>query len=248
MVIPAGQGCCGALSLHSGRGAEAARFAKRTIATFEAANVDAIVVNSAGCGSAMKEYGELLRTAAEGLDGGDWPVRAAQAAAKVRDLSEYLAELAASDEGARGARHPLPVTVAYHDACHLGHAQRIKQQPRDLLRAIPDLRLAELADGGTCCGSAGMYNLLQPEAAGELGARKAARGAGHRRAAGRVGQPGVQPADRVGHGRGRRGAATGRAAHRRGAGRLAARPAGIQPDSRAAATPDGTAAGTQPPE
>ena len=174
VVIPARQGCCGALSLHSGRVAEAARFARRTIAAFEAANVDVIVVNSAGCGSAMKEYGELLRTAAEGPDGGDWPVRAAQAAAKVRDLSEYLAELAASDEGARGARHPLPVTVAYHDACHLGYAQGIKRQPRDLLRAIPDLRLAELADGGTCCGSAGVYNLLQPEAAGELGARKAA--------------------------------------------------------------------------
>jgi len=174
VVIPAGQGCCGALSLHSGRVAEAARFAKRTIATFEAANVDVIVVNSAGCGSAMKEYGELLRHASEGPDGGDWAVRAAQAAAKVRDLSEYLAELAASDEGARGARHPLPVTVAYHDACHLGHAQGIKQQPRDLLRAIPGLQLAELADGGTCCGSAGVYNLLEPEAAGELGARKAA--------------------------------------------------------------------------
>ncbi len=174
VVIPAGQGCCGALSLHSGRLAEAARFARRTIAAFEAANVDVIVVNSAGCGSAMKEYGELLRTAAANdSEAGDWPARAAEAAGKVRDLSEYLAELAASDEGARGARHPLPVTVAYHDACHLGHAQRIRQQPRDLLRAIPGLRLAELADGGTCCGSAGVYNLLQPEAAGELGARKA---------------------------------------------------------------------------
>ncbi len=174
VVIPAGQGCCGALSLHSGRVTEAARFARRTIAAFEAADVDVIVVNSAGCGSAMKEYGELLRTAAaDGQDDGDWPARAARAAGKVRDLSEYLAELAASDEGARGARHPLPVTVAYHDACHLGHAQRIKQQPRDLLRAIPELRLAELGDGGTCCGSAGVYNLLQPEAAGQLGARKA---------------------------------------------------------------------------
>jgi glycolate oxidase iron-sulfur subunit len=174
VVIPAGQGCCGALSLHSGRVAEAGRFARRTIATFEAADVDVIVVNSAGCGSAMKEYGELLRTADEAPDGGDWAVRSAAAAVKVRDLSEYLAELAASDEGARGARHPLPVAVAYHDACHLGYAQRIKQQPRDLLRAIPELRLAELADGGTCCGSAGVYNLLQPEAASELGARKAA--------------------------------------------------------------------------
>ena len=174
VVIPARQGCCGALSLHSGRVAEAARFARRTIAAFEAANVDVIVVNSAGCGSAMKEYGELLRAAAgDGPDAGDWPARAAEAAGKVRDLSEYLAELAASGEGARGARHPLPVTVAYHDACHLGHAQRITRQPRDLLRAIPELRLAELADGGTCCGSAGVYNLLQPEAAGQLGARKA---------------------------------------------------------------------------
>ena len=174
VVIPARQGCCGALSLHSGRVAEAARFARRTIAAFEAANVDVIVVNSAGCGSAMKEYSELLRTAAgDGPDAGDWPARAAEAAGKVRDLSEYLAELAASGEGARGARHPLPVTVAYHDACHLGHAQRITRQPRDLLRAIPELRLAELADGGTCCGSAGVYNLLQPEAAGQLGARKA---------------------------------------------------------------------------
>jgi glycolate oxidase iron-sulfur subunit len=174
VVIPARQGCCGALSLHSGRVAEAARFARRTIAAFEAANVDVIVVNSAGCGSAMKEYGELLRTAAgDGPDAGDWPARAAEAAGKVRDLSEYLAELAAGGEGARGARHPLPVTVAYHDACHLGHAQRITRQPRDLLRAIPELRLAELADGATCCGSAGVYNLLQPEAAGQLGARKA---------------------------------------------------------------------------
>jgi len=176
VVIPAGQGCCGALSLHSGRVAEAARFARRTIAAFEAANADVIVVNSAGCGSAMKEYGDLFRHAGAGggAEQGDWPARAAQMAARVRDLSEYLAELASSDEGARGARHPLPARVAYHDACHLGHAQRIRQQPRDLLRAIPGLELAELADGGTCCGSAGVYNLLQPEAAAALGARKAA--------------------------------------------------------------------------
>ncbi len=170
VVIPRGLGCCGALSLHTGRAAEAARLARHTIAAFEDAGVDVIVVNSAGCGSAMKEYGELFRAAA----GDGWAERAARTAAKVRDLTEYLAELAASDEGPRGARHPLPVTVVYHDACHLGHAQRIRQQPRDLLRAIPELQLAELGDGGTCCGSAGVYNLLQPEAAGELGARKAA--------------------------------------------------------------------------
>jgi glycolate oxidase iron-sulfur subunit len=86
----------------------------------------------------------------------------------VRDFAEFLAEL-----GPAAPRNPLPVTAAYHDACHLGHAQRITRQPRELLRSIPDLCLVELADAGTCCGSAGVYNLLQPEAAGELGARKA---------------------------------------------------------------------------
>jgi glycolate oxidase iron-sulfur subunit len=165
VIIPRGQGCCGALSLHSGREAEAVAFARQTIETFERAGVDAIVVNSAGCGSAMKEYERLL-----GRDGQDlgWAGRAAALSARVRDLSEFLTEL-----GPVAPRHPLPVTAAYHDACHLAHAQRITRQPRELLRAIPELRLVELADAGTCCGSAGVYNLLQPEAAGELGARKA---------------------------------------------------------------------------
>ena len=162
VIIPRGQGCCGALSMHAGREAEAAAFAERTIATFEQAGVDVIVVNSAGCGSAMKEYERLLSGAPE------WAGRAAAMSARVRDLSEFLAEL-----GPVAPRHPLPVTAAYHDACHLGHAQRITRQPRELLRAIPELTLVELADAGTCCGSAGVYNLLQPEAASELGARKA---------------------------------------------------------------------------
>jgi len=163
VIIPRGQGCCGALSLHSGREAEASAFARRTIAMFEQAGVDAVVVNSAGCGSAMKEYERLLR----GADGG-WAERAAEMSGKVRDLAEFLAEL-----GPAAPRHPLPVTAAYHDACHLAHAQRITRQPRDLLRAIPGLTLVEVPDAGTCCGSAGVYNLLQPTAAGELGARKA---------------------------------------------------------------------------
>jgi glycolate oxidase iron-sulfur subunit len=163
VVIPRGQGCCGALSLHSGREEEAMAFARRTIATFEHAGVDAVVVNSAGCGSAMKEYERLLRAA----DGG-WAERAAEMSGKVRDLAEFLAEL-----GPAAPRHPLPVTAAYHDACHLAHAQRITRQPRELLRAIPGLTLVEVPDAGTCCGSAGVYNLLQPEAASELGARKA---------------------------------------------------------------------------
>jgi len=161
VIIPRDQGCCGALSLHSGREAEAAAFARRTIEAFEQAGVDTVVVNSAGCGSAMKEYERLL-------DGSDWAARAAALSTRVRDFSEFLAEL-----GPVAPRHPLPVVAAYHDACHLGHAQRITRQPRELLQSIPDLRLLELADAGTCCGSAGIYNLLQPEAAGELGARKA---------------------------------------------------------------------------
>jgi glycolate oxidase iron-sulfur subunit len=162
VVIPRGQGCCGALSMHAGREAEAEAFAQRTIEAFERAGVDAIVVNSAGCGSAMKEYERLL----SGAPG--WAGRATEMSGRVRDLSEFLIEL-----GPAAPRHALPVTAAYHDACHLGHAQRITRQPRELLRAIPELTLVELPDAGTCCGSAGVYNLLQPEAASELGARKA---------------------------------------------------------------------------
>jgi glycolate oxidase iron-sulfur subunit len=163
VIIPAGQGCCGALSLHGGRRAEAVRFARQAIETFERAGVDAVVVNVAGCGSAMKEYRELL------ADDPAWRDRAAALAGRVRDLSEFLVDL-----GPAATRHPLEITVAYHAACHLAHAQRITAQPRDLLAAIPGLRLAEIADGGTCCGSAGIYNLVQPEPARELGRRKAA--------------------------------------------------------------------------
>ena len=162
VVIPRAQGCCGALSLHSGRHEEAVAFARAAIETFERAGVDAIVVNAAGCGSAMKEYAGLL--AADPA----WADRAAALSAKVRDFSEFLAEL-----GPVAPRSGLELTVAYHDACHLGHAQRITAQPRSLLRGIPGLTLAELSDGGTCCGSAGIYNLVQPVAAAELGQRKA---------------------------------------------------------------------------
>jgi glycolate oxidase iron-sulfur subunit len=186
VIIPRSQGCCGALSLHSGRVAEAAHFARETIAAFEAAGVDAIVVNSAGCGSAMKEYERLFAGLAEAgaadeeatataspalpgqLEAGSWAVRAALLSSRVRDLSEFLDTL-----GPVAARRPVPVVAAYHDACHLGHAQGITAQPRSLLRAIPGLELIELRDAGVCCGSAGVYNLLQPDAASALGARKA---------------------------------------------------------------------------
>jgi glycolate oxidase iron-sulfur subunit len=163
VVIPRSQGCCGALSLHDGRRAEAAAFAADLIETFERADVDTIVVNSAGCGSALKEYRDLLA---------DHPALADRAAAlseRVADLSEFLVRL-----GPAATRHPLAMKVAYHDACHLAHAQRITSQPRELLRAIPDLTVVELADAGMCCGSAGIYNLVQPQAAKQLGARKAA--------------------------------------------------------------------------
>jgi glycolate oxidase iron-sulfur subunit len=164
VIVPRGQGCCGALSLHGGRRAEAVAFAKRTIEVFEQAGVDTLVVNAAGCGSAMKEYGQLL--AGEP----DWAERAAAMSEKVSDFSEFLAGL-----GPAAPRQPLPLQVVYQDACHLGHAQRITRQPRELLAGIPDLAVAEIGDGGVCCGSAGIYNLVQPEAAGELGARKAER-------------------------------------------------------------------------
>jgi glycolate oxidase iron-sulfur subunit len=162
VIIPREQGCCGALSLHSGRAAEAVRFAQRTIETFEAARVDAIVVNSAGCGSAMKEYERLF------ADSPAWAERAAALSAKVRDLAEFLDAL-----GPVAERRTVAVRAAYHDACHLGHAQGITAAPRALLHGIPELELLELRDAGVCCGSAGVYNLLQPEAAQELGSRKA---------------------------------------------------------------------------
>ncbi|HEY7433276.1 MAG TPA: heterodisulfide reductase-related iron-sulfur binding cluster [Streptosporangiaceae bacterium] len=181
VIIPARQGCCGALSLHSGRATEAAGFARRAITEFEQAGVDTIVINSAGCGSAMKEYGALLGGGHGGpADGGSgdsgdgWAARAAEFSGKVRDLSEFLAELYEQHGGPRATRHELAITAVYHDACHLAHAQRIRQQPRDLLRGIPGMTVAEVADGGACCGSAGVYNLLQPKAAVELGQRKAA--------------------------------------------------------------------------
>jgi glycolate oxidase iron-sulfur subunit len=162
VVIPRRQGCCGALSQHMGREDEAIRFARALIERFEAARVDHVVVNAAGCGSAMKEYAHLLR------DDPDYAGRARSFVERTRDVSELLVEL-----GPVAPRHPLEVTIAYHDACHLGHAQGIRSQPRELLRAIPGLKLTEIAEADLCCGSAGVYNLINPEPATELGDRKA---------------------------------------------------------------------------
>jgi len=163
VVAPPEQGCCGALSLHAGRLDEARAFARRTIAVFERAGVERVAVNAAGCGSSMKEYGHLL------ADDPAWADRARAFSARVRDVSEIVAEL----DPPRAPRHPIALRVAYHDACHLAHAQGVRKPPRDLLRSIPGLELLPLVDQDICCGSAGIYNLVEPDTARELGDRKA---------------------------------------------------------------------------
>ena len=161
VVVPQEQECCGALMVHSGLETDAIELAKKMIATFEKANVDAIAINSAGCGSTMKEYGHLLH------DDPQWAERAAAFSAKCRDIAEILCELEP-----QSPRNPLKMRVAYHDACHLQHAQGVREQPRKLLGGIPELEVAEIPEGSLCCGSAGVYNLLQPETANQLGDRK----------------------------------------------------------------------------
>jgi glycolate oxidase iron-sulfur subunit len=167
VLVPREQQCCGALELHAGREASALARAKREIAVFEKLvlneGVDHVVTNVAGCGSSMKEYGHLL------ADDPEWAERAAAFSARVRDVHEVLAEL-----GPRAPRHPFRGRVAYHDACHLGHAQQVRSQPREVLRSIPELELVDLPEAALCCGSAGIYNMIMPDAASELGARKAA--------------------------------------------------------------------------
>jgi len=162
VVAPAEQPCCGALLVHAGEESAAAELAKRTIDIFERAGVDTIVINSAGCGSSMKEYGYLLR------DDAAYAERARRFSARCKDVSEFLEEL-----GPQAARHPLALRVAYQDSCHLQHAQGVRSQPRALLGRIPGLQVVEIPEASVCCGSAGIYNLVQPETASALGDRKA---------------------------------------------------------------------------
>ncbi len=159
VIAPAVPECCGALELHAGAEEGAVAHARATVAAFDALGpLDHVVVNAAGCGSAMKEYGELLQTP-----------DARAFAARVRDVSELLASVEP-----RAAYGPVPMRVVYHDACHLAHTQRIRSEPRELLGRIPELELVEVpAEPEICCGSAGVYNLLQPQAAAALGERKA---------------------------------------------------------------------------
>jgi glycolate oxidase iron-sulfur subunit len=158
VLAPPVPGCCGALEFHAGEEDSARARARETIAAFESLGVDHVVTTAAGCGSAMKEYGDLLDTP-----------EARAFAGRVRDVTELLGSIEPV-----APRGPLPLRVAYHDACHLGHAQGVREQPRQLLGAIPALELVETEiERELCCGSAGIYNLIQPEAGAELGARKA---------------------------------------------------------------------------
>jgi glycolate oxidase iron-sulfur subunit len=160
--VPSGQGCCGALSLHAGREDEAKTLAGALVRAIDPDSCDAIVTNAAGCGSTLKQYGALFA---------DDPVIAARAAAfaaKVLDVTEYLDRI-----GPSAARRPVDATIAYHDACHLRHAQGVRSQPRALLATVPGMAVAEIADPDICCGSAGTYNIFNPQAAGELGRTKA---------------------------------------------------------------------------
>ncbi|HWO14852.1 MAG TPA: (Fe-S)-binding protein [Polyangiaceae bacterium] len=162
VVVPDALGCCGALSLHAGRQEESQRFARRAIELLEQLDVDTIAVNAAGCGSTMKHWARLF-------DGDPaFQARAQAVAARVKDVNQLCVEL-----GPVAPRHPLPVRVAYHDACHLAHGQGIRREPRELLTGIPGLELLEIPDADQCCGSAGVYNLLEPKSAREIGKRKA---------------------------------------------------------------------------
>jgi glycolate oxidase iron-sulfur subunit len=165
VVIPPSQGCCGALSHHQGQEAQAQDLARQTIDTFEAANLDYLLINASGCGHTLKEYAHILQDDAAYVD------RAKAFVEKVRDVQEFLA-----DVGLTVTLSPLqaePLTMVYQDACHMLHGQKISVQPRQLLRKIPGVKLKEPIDAALCCGSAGVYNILQPEVAHELGMQKA---------------------------------------------------------------------------
>jgi glycolate oxidase iron-sulfur subunit len=162
VVAPPEQTCCGALFVHAGEEARAQELARKTIDVFEQASVETVVINAAGCGSNVKEYGHLLR------DDPQYAERARRFAAKCKDISEILTELSP-----RAERKPLRARVAFHDSCHLQHAQGVRTQPRSLLLQIPGTQLLEIPEAPICCGSAGIYNLVQPDAANAIGDRKA---------------------------------------------------------------------------
>ena len=165
IVVPRAQGCCSALPEHQGETAQAQALARQMIDSFEGTNVDYVIINAAGCGHTLKEYGHIL------ADDPAYAKKAKAFAEKVRDVQEFLAEV-----GLTATLHPLqeePLVTVYQDACHLLHGQKISRQPRQLLEQIPGLTLREPLDAALCCGSAGVYNMLQPEVAEELWQMKA---------------------------------------------------------------------------
>ncbi|WP_126147839.1 heterodisulfide reductase-related iron-sulfur binding cluster [Synechococcus elongatus] len=165
VVIPPQQGCCGAVAHHQGEMQQAQDLARAVIRSFEAENLDAILVTASGCGHTLKHYGAIL------ADDPEWCDRAQQLADRVQDVQEFLATV-----GLTTPLHPLqeqPLVVVYQDACHMLHGQKIRNQPRQLLQQIPGIELREPVDAQLCCGSAGIYNLLQPAIAAELGQQKA---------------------------------------------------------------------------
>jgi glycolate oxidase iron-sulfur subunit len=164
VVVPKEQGCCGSLLVHEGARERAMGLARKTIDVFERAGVDMIAVNAAGCGSVMKEYWELFHNDRA------YAHRAETFSKKVRDVSQILAQ-----QPMEGGLEELNITATYHDACHLAHGQRVRQEPRALLQAIPGLRLVELTESDFCCGSGGIYNLLHPELAQQFLDRKIER-------------------------------------------------------------------------
>jgi glycolate oxidase iron-sulfur subunit len=162
VVAPTVQGCCGALQMHAGEEGPALDHARRMIDVFERANADFIISNAGGCGSNIREYAHQLR------DDPQYAARAQQFAAKCRDVAEFLVEL-----GPQAARTPVNARIAYHDSCHLQHAQHVRTQPRALLAAIPGVELLDIPEAALCCGSAGIYNMVQPATAQQLADRKA---------------------------------------------------------------------------
>ncbi|MBF2066393.1 MAG: (Fe-S)-binding protein [Calothrix sp. C42_A2020_038] len=164
VIIPKSQGCCAALPEHQGQTEQAKALARQMIDSFANTNVDYVIINAAGCGHTLKEYGHILENDPEYVE------KAKQFAAKVRDIQEFLASIGLTTKLSSITEKPL--TLVYQDACHLLHGQKISIQPRQLLRQIPNIKLKEPLDAALCCGSAGVYNMLQPEVAEELGAQK----------------------------------------------------------------------------
>jgi glycolate oxidase iron-sulfur subunit len=174
VVTPRGQACCGAIHYHSGAAQPALALAAQNAAAFDVSQLDAVIINVAGCGSMLKDYGHIAEEAARTANGpagrASGPVAEkslAQFASKVRDVSEFLAEL-----GPIPPPGEIKLRATYHDACHLVHAQRVREQPRSLLALVPGLELVPLAESEICCGAAGSYNLTEPEMSERLSQRK----------------------------------------------------------------------------